>query len=283
VTEQTTTRPVEDLDAFLRACAARDRATRASEEAAELDGQQGPLALAAAEGDGAARERLPELARQAEAKREESRIAGLAAEEAERHAQAERQAFEESVRLYDDGEARRRYDEISARKAALEGVAQEALDRLAAALDRIAELDTEQRVAARVAGVTEAADRIGWHIVTNGWIAAHLREHAPDLRFQPESRKPLRELDATPTRALSPEEKRELHEERERALRERTAQEQRATAAIEGALAVESRRRELLAHTEHAQSPPHTRRDLEAQVAERLAREFPGLVEEASE
>jgi hypothetical protein len=262
---------------------AEERAERAAEAAREaratlrdLEGDRPLLAVAATEGDEEARERLAELDREIAEKRKEAEVAELARAESDRVAREHQEFAEEARERAEEAARRGRYDEIAREREAIEARATEAMLGLVESLDALSEVDYRQRVAAREAGVSDALNRSAWRLTTNNWIAGHLRDHAGDLPFRPEFRKPLSEFNPMPKRALTPDEKARLQEERAAALRERNAREERARAEFDRARDIDERRRALLAQTSHAQSPPHLKRDYERQVEAELAREFPG-------
>jgi hypothetical protein len=158
------------------------RASRAAIE--ELEGDRRWLAVAATEGDEKARQKLLEIDEKIAGLKADAQIAELAREESARVARDHRRLAEEERALSEETERRAKYDELAGERGKLEKKAQRAMDSLVESLDRLAELDREQRVAARRAGVRDA-ESVGWlDTITNGWIAAYLRPHAPDLPFR---------------------------------------------------------------------------------------------------
>lgn len=259
-----------------RATNAREAAEKAREELRTLEEPRPMLAVAAFEGDEGAREDLAELDEQATEKRRVIGVCETAAAEAERVAEGlRRMAGEDRVRA-EEVEKRARYDELADRREDLEISATSAILDLGSALDEIKALDAEQRAAAREAGVHDALNKVPLYVTTNSWIAAHLREHAPDLAFRPEFYKPLNEISPLPRWAPAPEEVKSLHATREREHAEQRAAEHQARETVEQAKAFRDRRAELLALTEHASSTPSRQRDIEREVNAKLAKEFEG-------
>lgn len=264
---------------------AEERAGRAAETARaarsalrDLEGERPWLAVAATEGDEGARERLAELDREVADKQKELEVAELAQRESARAASEHRGLAEQDRALQEAAANRARYDELADRRASLEIAATTAILDLTDALDAIKELDVEQRVAAREAGVHDAANKFAWSVITNLWLSAHLRPYASDFGVHPEYRKPLNEIEWLPRKAPLPEETAELAATREREHRAQRIESERAFEALELTKAIDDRRRALLAQTSHESSPVAVQRDIERQIEADLAREFPGYV-----
>lgn len=262
-----------------------ERAERAAEAESdalgrirELEGERPVFAVAAFEGGEGDRERLRELdAKIAELKQEAELSAAVANDSAT--AVKDLRSLEEEERRRSEEEGKRaRYNEIASQRERIEAQATTAMLDLVEALGELSELDTEQRIAAREAGVLDALNRGPWKTVTNVWIGAYLREHAPDLSFRPGYRKLLSELNPMPPKAPLPEDTARLAATREREHAAQRTEAERSLAAIQFAEAVDSRRRALLAQTSHESSPLAVKRDIERQIEADLAREFPGYV-----
>ena len=259
-----------------RAKSAREATGRAREELRSLEEQRPLLSVAAFEGDQEAKEQLEALDVEISEKRREAEIALTTAGEAGRVA-ADLRRLEDEEQAREEAAAKRgHYDELASRREDLETQAQETLDNLLQHLDDLAKLDGEQRAAARAAGVDGVTNRILWSQVTNGWLAAHLKRHAPELDARPDLRKPLVEIDTLPRRAMAPVEIEALQATRAEEIEARKSAEDRRLDAIEWTQAIDNRRRALLAQTTHESSPPAIQRDIERQVEADLRREFPG-------
>lgn len=259
-----------------RAERARNAAGRAREELAGLEEQRTLLSVSAFEGDAEARQRLEELDSELSQKRKDLEISERTAGEAGRIASDLRRLDEEDRLLAEEAAKRQAYDELAERRQELEEQAQESLEALLQHLDDLAGLDREQRMAGRRAGVQGVQGRVPWHITTNAWISGWLRPHAPDLDHRPDGKRPLKDLDTMPPRAMTPGEIEALQAANAQEARDRRAAADEARATVERAEAIERRRRELLAATEHAASRPDRRRDIEQQIEHILADEFAG-------
>lgn len=258
-----------------RAERATEAARKAHAELRDLQGDRPVLAVAATEGDQEAREQLAELDRKIAERRKDAEIAEEAQAEARRIVEGERRRAEQERVQAAEEERRSRYDDIAARREDLEKTAQNSLDSLVGALDELSALDTEQRAAAKAAGVQGVEGRTAWKIVTGGWIAGWLRPHCDDLPFRPDAARPLVGLDTMPQRAMAPEEIAVLQEERAEEMRARRTEEERRLDKIEWVQAVDNRRWALLAQTSHESSPPSIKKDIEVEVERRLGKEFP--------